>query len=335
MEKKILKSLYKFTPDLKDKVVLTEAATGNYRVTPLIAALAGARVYAFTKNSKYGLVEEVQKQTLDLAKKLNVEERISVITDIDEVDLKKVEILTNTGFLRPINERLISKLSAQCVIPLMWEPWEFRKGELDIEACYRYGIKVYGTDESDQRLRTMEYIGFVVLSFLLDNKLSPFSSYILLVGCDHFVKPTENVLRQNHYKVLGITDYRCPVGAVNDFDAIVVLEHERTLPIIGSENAFINRAMIDEHTLVIHICGNVSLNGAKFNCIPKKPKPFGHMSFTADFIDSQAVIDLHTAGLKVAEGMLKANKIGLNGSEYKIFMEKNYPALAFEDSRFW
>ena len=52
------------------------------------------------------------------------------------------------------------------------------------------------------------------------------------------------------------------------------------------------------------------------------------MSFTADYIDSKAIIDLHTAGLKVAEGMLKANEMNLHRIEYKNFMESNYPALA-------
>jgi hypothetical protein len=48
-----------------------------------------------------------------------------------------------------------------------------------------------------------------------------------------------------------------------------------------------------------------------------------------------AVIDLHTAGLKVAEGMLSANSAGLKGEEYKLFMEKNYPALGFDDQKYW
>ena len=52
--------------DLSGKVVLTEAATGAYIVTPVIAALAGAEVYAFTKDTRYGTVAEVRKQTNEL-----------------------------------------------------------------------------------------------------------------------------------------------------------------------------------------------------------------------------------------------------------------------------
>ena len=43
--------------DLDDAVVVTEAATGAYAVTPVIAALAGARhVYAFTRATRFGSV---------------------------------------------------------------------------------------------------------------------------------------------------------------------------------------------------------------------------------------------------------------------------------------
>lgn len=333
-EMKIRNSVKKFNLNLKDKIVFTEAASGNYVVTPIIAALADAKVYAYTKDSKYGSVEEVKKQTYDLAQKIGIKENISIIEDLDEVNLKEVDILTNTGFLRPVNRKLINRLSSKCVIPLMWEPWEYRRKDLDLEACVEHGIKVYGTNESDDRLRTLEYIGFTVLYILLKNKLSPFSSNVLFVGCERFVNPVAEILKQNDYEIHKITDYSSP-ATVKGFDSIVVLEHERDGLIIGDDNAFIKTDEIDDTVLVMHICGNVSFKNAKFKYIPDKPSPFGYMSFTADYIDSQAVIALHTAGLKVAEGMLKSNGLGLKGLDYKGFMEKTYPALAFEDSRFW
>jgi len=47
----------------------------------------------------------------------------------------------------------------------------------------------------------MEYIGFVLLYFLLQNKYSPFSSKVLLIGCENFVNPTFKILLQNGYSV--------------------------------------------------------------------------------------------------------------------------------------
>ena len=134
--KGIIKAIEKFELSLRDKVVLTEAATGNYVVTPVIAAVTGAKkVYAFTKDSCYGSVEGVKKQTYSLAKILGVVRKIFIITSFESVDFKSVDIVMNTGFLRPITRELISKLPSKSVIPLMYEPWEFREGESDLEAC--------------------------------------------------------------------------------------------------------------------------------------------------------------------------------------------------------
>jgi hypothetical protein len=336
LSKKIVRAVEKFKLDLTGRTVLTEAATGNYVVTPIIAAVGSAeKVYAFTKDSSYGSIEEVKEQTYSLAKVLGVEKKISVITSFESVDFKSLDIVTNTGFLRPITRDLIDKLPSKCVIPLMYEPWEFREGEVDLEACYEKGIKVYGTNESYAGLRTMEYIGFIVLYLLLENKRSPFSSKVLLIGCRRFVDPVSRVLRQNGYDVTIVLNYDSSIDPIT-YDAIVILEHQRDVLVVGRKNeAFLDKDRISVDTLVIHICGNVDFREAKFKYTPNNIRPFGYMSLTTDFIDPQAVIDLHAAGLKVAEGMLKANELGLRGKDYKFFMERNYPALAFENPKFW
>lgn len=335
--KGIRDSIKKFMLNLSDKIVLTEAATGNYAVTSVISAIAGAqKVFALSRDSRYGSVEEVIKQTYELADEFHVKDKINIVTTIDMVPLDRIDILTNTGFLRPIDRNLISKLSSKCVIPLMYEPWEFRQGEIDLEACHEKGIKVYGTNESDERLKTFEYIGFGVLYFLLEEGITPFNSRILLIGCKKFVYPVLKILLQNQYKVEPVTEYETSIERVSQYSAIVILEHERDILVVGERNkAYITKEDIGEDTLVIHVSGNVDFKDADFKYVPEEIKPFGYMSIRADFIDPQAVIDLHTAGLKVAEGMLKANELGLKGEDYKKFMEENYPALAFEDSRFW
>lgn len=335
MIKKITNSIGKFNLNLIDKTVLTEATTGNYVVTAIIAAIAGAEVIALTKNSSYGSIDDVKMQTSDLAKRFNVEKNIQIISSYNEVDLSDVDILTNTGFNRPITKEIIDRLSSKCVIPLMWEPWEYREDDLDLEACFEKGIKVYGTNESDPRLKTMDYIGYIALYFLLDQKLSPFSAKILNIGCEKYVNPISKILKQNNYNFQTIIDYKKASFEIYEYNAIIIAENSNDIKIIGSETCFINSKEILEDTVVIHIAGNVDFSNGKYIKIPEKPAPFGHMSFTTDFIDNKAVIDLHTAGLKVAEGMLKANKTNLKGFEYKSYMESNYPTLAFENKKYW
>jgi len=242
--------------------------------------------------------------------------------------------VTNTGFVRPIDRDKICNLKKGCVIPLMWEPWEYRKEDLDIEACLSKGVKVYGSNESDIRLRTMEYIGYIVLSLLLENKRSPFSSNVLVLGNDDFAIPTKKVLLKNGYKYKHVSNYNSRISEVEDFDVIVIIEHEKKELLIG-ENGYIDASHLRNGMCIIHICGNVNFEAVQCQTVPQSPANFGYMSYTTDYVDSKAVIDLHTAGLKVAEGMLQANSLNLHGEDYKNFMEKEYPALAFTNPRYW
>lgn len=332
---KILRSIKKLNLDLSGCRVLTEAATGNYVVTPVIAAVAGADVTAISRDSVYGSISEVKQQTEILAGYFNLGKRLKIEKDISKIDLKAFDIVTNCGFVRPINSNFISKLSPGCVIPLMYEPWEVRDEDIDLKACREKQIKVYGTNEADPRLRTMEYIGYTVLYFLLTRKLSPFGANVLILGCPQFVRPVVDVLNRNNYECKPVTDYEDDID-FRGYEAIVVAEFADDRLIIGSSvDAIFNINKIPGDAFVIHIAGNVDFKDANFCYTPETPKPFRRMSYTTDFIDPQAVIDLHAAGLKVGEGMLKANRLGLCGDEYKMFMEDNYPALAIDNERYW
>ena len=59
----IQQSIHRCELQLDNLTVLTEAATGAYVVTPVIAAMAGAKkVFAITQSSRYGTIEEVKAQ---------------------------------------------------------------------------------------------------------------------------------------------------------------------------------------------------------------------------------------------------------------------------------
>lgn len=333
--KLIIDSFNKFHLDLHGKTVLTEAATGNYVCTPILAAMAGAAVYAIAKNSRFGSAHQAHDEVISIAKEFNIENQITIIYSLDEIDLGKIDIVTNTGFVRPINKSMIDKLKSDCVIPLMFEPWEFRADDLDLESAVRKGIKVYGTNESDIRLQTMNYIGFTVLYFLLKEKKSPFSSRVLLIGCEKFNKAIVGVLKKLNYSVTSYVTEEYIETDIKEYDTVIIAEHINPKLIIGETDfALIKSSLFTREQLIIHISGNVDFTVLKCNHFPEVPAAFGYMSYTTDFIDPLAVIDLHSAGLKVGEGMIKAKLLGFQGFEFKIFMESNYPSLAFAD-KYW
>ena len=303
--KLIKDSVNKFQINLEGFSVLTEAATGNYVCTPILAALAGAKVYALAKESKFGTIDQIESEIGSIAKILNINKWISIIKSMDEIELEGIDVVTNTGFVRPIDRSLIDKLKPGCVIPLMWEPWEYRPNELDLDRAISKGLKVYGTNETDPRLQTMRYIGMTVLYFLLKEKRSCFSSRVMIIGCEKFIEAIASILANNNYSICSYLTNEYRGVDITDFDAIIVAEHSNPKLIIGnSSNSLINNSSITEDQLIIHISGNVDLDKLKCKHYPEKPASFGYMSYTTDFIDSSAVVDLHAAGLKVAEGMI-------------------------------
>ena len=334
MINKIKHSLEKFNLNLNNKVVLTEASTGVYSCTPIIADLAGAKkVYAIAKETTYGTFKDIEENFESYFKNYS-ESNIQIIKSLDEIE-DKVDIVTNSGFVRPIGEELLKHIDSKSVITLMYEPWEFRSSDIDIELMYKNSIKVYGTNEHDSRLLTMDYIGITVLYLLLDYKISHFSkNKILILGSEEFTEPIERVLKQNSYDVYVVNSYDDDFIDY-DIDIFIIAEHKNKKYIIGDDKAYIDKNKLNKDKKVIHICGNVDFENVFFSHKPKEPKPFGFMSYRTDFIDSQALIDLQTGSLLVSQGMLRAEELGLKGVEYKEFVEKNYCGLSFEDKRYW
>jgi hypothetical protein len=105
---KLKKQIRSLELDLSGKTVLTEAASGPYVVTPIIAALAGAKVFAYAKPTRYGTVDEVFENTrkcISGGNDANLD--IQFVKDITPEIISKADIITNSGHLRPLNKDLL------------------------------------------------------------------------------------------------------------------------------------------------------------------------------------------------------------------------------------
>ncbi|MEJ5197352.1 MAG: hypothetical protein WHX53_00370, partial [Anaerolineae bacterium] len=260
--------------DLSGLVVLTEAASGPYVVTPIIAALAGAaRVIALTAASRYGSVEAVVAETHALAdlcgvgvqvadasaaargdenlrsngfsrsgqpgatKVATTKERIlrtdvhaaaGATTDenahrtrafrrllssrgqpaeasspdrqeaifgtgsVEVYTVRRLElfaaadIITNLGFVRPIDAAAVAAMKPTAVVPLMCEGWEIRPGDVDLEACRARGIPVIATNEDYPGLEVFAYSGWLALKMLFDAQIEVHKSRLAVVSGDKF-----------------------------------------------------------------------------------------------------------------------------------------------------
>ena len=129
----VIDSINKINLDLSNLTVLTEAATGSWSFTPIIAGLAQAEsIICITKDSKYGDSTQIIKNFSKLSKYFGIENKIQIHKNLLPATIKKADIITNSGFVRPIEKKFINLLKPTAVISLMWEPWEYREKDLDL-----------------------------------------------------------------------------------------------------------------------------------------------------------------------------------------------------------
>lgn len=186
IKNKIEDAVSRLDLDLSGKVVLTEAATGAYIVTPVIAALAGAEVYAFTKDTRYGSVADVRKQTNELLEQFGDKNlKVTIIDKLTPEIIAKADIITNSGHLRPLNSEKLQHAKKGVVIPLMYEGWEWRDADLDIAYCKTKDIIVGATNERHPDVDVFNYLGDMALKMIFDAGFCPYkNTYILLCNND-------------------------------------------------------------------------------------------------------------------------------------------------------
>ena len=102
--------------DLTGLRVVTEAATGAYACTAVIAAMAGAAQVVCTARdtARYGRFEDAAAATLALARQAGVDGRLDIRPMIGPEVFRQCDILTNSGHLRPITAEVISAARAGC-----------------------------------------------------------------------------------------------------------------------------------------------------------------------------------------------------------------------------
>ena len=310
-------------------MILTEAATGNYALTPVIAAMAGAdRVYTLTRDSRFGSAKQALSEVCAAARAFGVEDRITPLARDDE-RIADADVITNLGFVRPIDEPFIARLKKTAAVPLMWETWEYRESDLDLRACRAHGIPVLGTDEHHPRLRTFDYLGAVAAKLLLDLGVEITQSSVVVLGSGEFGYIVERALSTLGAKVRRVKPNEV-LEAVRDADALVVVEHESREALVGAGAL----AQANPTLAIAHICGGVE-RSATLRCAPAVFAAPGSMSVTTDYVGPKPLIDLHAAGLRVGELLTRARQRGLDARAAELAVLEACPfAQDFPEARY-
>lgn len=294
--------------DLSGLTVLTEAASGPYVVTPVIAALAGAkRVIALTRDSRYASSEEVIAQTHALEHLCGLEGSVEIYSQRSLDLFSQADIVTNLGFVRPLDAEAIVVLKPTAVIPLMCEAWEFRPGDIDLNACRRRGIPVVGTNEDFPGLEVFSYSGWLCFKLLFEAQIEIHKSQVIIVSGDKFGTTIETCLARAGVCVKLMPDLRGVVDQdLAGVDALVIADYTRQGYIIGpgGDLTAAELAELAPGVTVIQFAGQVDVPGIRENGLsiyPGQELGSHRMSVTLAGLGPRPVVDLHAAGLKVGE----------------------------------
>jgi len=329
-------------------VVFTEVATGAYLYTPIMAALAGARsVYAVTADSRYGTKEEIRKQVLETAFQWGVSEKIKVLFNKTAEYVSESDIITNSGFVRPIDREMISWMKSTAVIPLMWETWEFRDNDLDLPTCEERGILVMGTDESQPPHSMYPYAGYLAIKLLFELGLEGYKTKSLLLGGGTGLgRSIYSHFKQLDMQISWFADsgvesrpfselrgYFSLKGA--NYDVLILAEHRNQLCLLGKEGLLTYEQLEQTNPALCIgiIAGNLDMEGLKnsgLKFFPRVLRPFGYMSYQAYHLGPLPVLELYAAGLKVGETMARARLRGLTVEKARQFALVRSPAMDFE-----
>lgn len=297
--------------DLDGATVLTEAATGAYVVTPVIAALAGAkRVLAMTKDTRHGSVDEVMRQTRALAEAAGVYDQIDVITELTAEVLAAADIVTNSGHLRPLDEQTVGWMRPDAVVPLMFESWELGLGreDIDIDRLGELGIRFAGTNERHPAVDVFSYLGLMAVKLLTDAGVGVRGTRILLLCENPFKDYIERGLASAGAAVHTVE--RLTPDSLDGVDAIVVAMRPTGFAVVSTQDLH----LIADHApgaVLAQFWGDVpraDCQALGVPCVPLQAPPSGHMGVLPSALGPEPIVRLQAGGLKVASVLRKPHE---------------------------
>lgn len=316
--------------DLNGMTVLTEAATNIFVVTPVIAAMAGAKVLAVARDSRYGTAAEARNETRTFAQYCGVADKI--ISDIPSAGeaVGSADIITNLGPVRPIDRPLVQKIHEGAVIPLMYSSWEFRKQDLDLEACNARRIPVMGTDESEAGANVFRYCGPLCAKLLFESGIEIMGNKIAILSSDAFGPAIRHYLKACGATTTLARELETATSRrkIKDTDCIIVADYSSTKVAIGTDGQISASevARLSPKALVLNLAGVIrtdEINRAGLKVYPDETSEPKRMVRTLGYLGPLPLTSLHVAGLRVGEMMHRAKKRGMTGEEFVRYVKRN------------
>lgn len=183
--------------DLRGRVVITECANDAYAVTAAAALAAGAEVHAFGRSSRYATFAQASDDVRALATALGADlSGLHLTDDASTIPWSRVDLVTNSGHLRPLSADRLELLPDHAVIALMFEAWELRDGDIDVATAHRRGLTIVGVDEHHPACASFELVGSLAVSESMRQRWSLDGARVLVVSDNAFQAPVLRALRR-------------------------------------------------------------------------------------------------------------------------------------------
>jgi len=295
--------------DLSGLTVLTEVGSGPYLFTPIIASRCGAEtVYAWTFDSEYGLSSDIVQDCKRFCKEISISNieflENTVLTD----HIAAADIITNSGFLRPLNSEKLKHCKKEVVIPLMYDKWEFRSFDIDIDFCRINKIPVAGTWENHPSLKIFDAIGALGVKMILETKREVWGNNIFVWSDDNFGNVlSETFIKLGAHKVITSVDQNLLINTLSEIDILFLANYYETSTFFRDIIPSYLVGQFDE-IVIIHLFGSldyIELSNKGLNIFPEKDGKESEMSLTLGYLGLNPIIKLQVAGLKVAECMAR------------------------------
>lgn len=294
--------------DLKNCVVLTELASNAYKWTPILASLYGAKeVIAVHKNNSFGTFENKEKELTKLQKVYKIN-NIHITTKPMIEFASVANLVTNAGQVRPITKEFLEKMPKKSAIALMFEPWEVRSDDINLETAKQLKVPIIGTNESDERIRTLHYLGELAYTLWRDCSKKRKEVKIGVIASPKFEKHIIASFRQRgiEAKALALiedTQHRVYDSQCCNFVIIADIDNPKAI--------HLQKSLVTSFE-IIHIAGQLSVN--TLSHYPVKPfpiAPFGFMTRNTGYLGVEPVLRLNAGSLIAAGIVVKALQQGL------------------------
>lgn len=334
----------KYHLDLSGLVVLTEAANGSYILNPMVAMVAGAaNVITYCRDSRYASTQEVEVSMRAVYDAAGFSERWEFRTSLSDGDIAAADIVTNSGHLRPFDAAFLNRMKPTAVLPLMWEPWEWRPGEIDIDVAQKRGILIMGTNEHDAPCDMRSYSFLTALHLAMSHKAPLVSDRILIIGNQSSLAlPIEDGFQRLGIACRRIAPNCSPAEASQDVlwaTYIIVAEHADHRLLVGPSGLIDTQQLVAANTTGVGVVsGRVDrdhLEAHGISVYPEHMAPPGFMSYMPSELGPYPVMDLFAAGIKVGQEMARARLSGMTCSEAARHALQSSPAMDLEGDMAW